>query len=202
MENKIKQLAECSVPEISDVGGNLVRITTDLRPVWTGAKVCGPVFTIQGKGGDNLAMHQALYHCPPGSVIVGSVEGNTAFGHWGGLMAVAAKAKGIAGLVLDGAVRDVDEFETLGFPVIARGINPRKSNKDFRGQVNEPLQLAGIEVHPGEIVLADIHGVAVFSAEVLDELLRKVAALKEREAGIVKRLEAGERFADILGLSL
>ncbi|MBI4749670.1 MAG: RraA family protein [Acidobacteria bacterium] len=202
MENKIKQLAECSVPEISDVGGNQVQITTDLRPVWTGAKVCGPVFTIGGKGGDNLAMHQALYHCPPGSVIVGSVDGNTAFGHWGGLMAVAAKAKGIAGLVLDGAVRDVDEFETLGFPVIALGINPRKSNKDFRGKVNESIQLAGIEVNPGDVILADIHGVAVFASEILDGLLQTVATLKEREAGIIKRLEAGERFADILGLSL
>jgi Aldolase/RraA len=105
----------------------------DVRAIWPGARVAGPAFTVRGVGGDNLALHRAVYAAATGSVLVADVQA-AAHGHWGEVLAVAAQQRGLLGLVLDGGVRDVAELAALGFPVFARHVSVRGTGKDHPGQ--------------------------------------------------------------------
>ncbi|GAA3482918.1 RraA family protein [Streptomyces yanii] len=109
-----------------------IALSPELRSLWAGARLCGPAFTVQGAGGDNLALHHAVPQAPPGSVLVADL-GGARFGHWGEILTVAAQQRGIAGLLIDGGVRDADEIKGLGFPVFSRNNAILGTRKDFRG---------------------------------------------------------------------
>ncbi len=195
----IMALSQISLPVLSDSSGRRAAMSA-IRPLWPGARLAGPAFTVSGVSGDNLALHRALYHCPPGCVLVAALESAGGYGHWGELMSIAAHKKGIAGLVINGAVRDPHEIEQLGFPVFATGVNPRKTSKNDPGLLQAPVVCAGMLVHPGDIVIGDEHGVLALPAVEAPEVLVQALALQEHERLIAERLRAGERLADILHL--
>jgi 4-hydroxy-4-methyl-2-oxoglutarate aldolase len=156
-----------------------------LRPVWTSARLAGPAFTVQTVPGDNLAVQRASREAPEGSVLVADCGGGE-FGHWGGILTEIALVRGLAGLVIDGSVRDIDEIERLGFPIFSSGIAMRHAAKVDPGVVGEPISLAGREVRTGDIVLADTDGVIVIPLEKLDQAmdgaLRRAEMEQERLA--------------------
>ncbi|MDT0548675.1 RraA family protein [Streptomyces lonegramiae] len=154
-----------------------------LRAAWPGARVAGPAFTVQGIGGDNLALHRAVAAAPVGSVLVVDLQG-AQYGHWGEILAVAAQQRGILGLVVDGGVRDAAEQAELDFPVFARHVTVVGTGKEHPGQFDVPVRVADVVVHPGDLVVGDADGVVVVPAEAvattLDQSDDRVAA--ERRA--------------------
>ena len=124
-----------------------------LRPVWPGASIAAPAYPVGCTPGDNLAVHVAVTKAPRGSVLVVDVGQVTDRGYWGEVLTTAAEAAGLAGLVLDGGVRDVGALEAHGFPVFSAGIALTGATKDKPGTVGRPVRVGGIEVSVGDWVV-------------------------------------------------
>ena len=166
-----------------------------MSAAWPGARLAGPAFTVQGAGGDNLALQHAILEAPAGSVLVADVNG-APWGHWGEVLAVAD----IAGLVIDGGVRDTVEMGQLGFPVFSSHVNVRGTRKLFRGALGVPVQVGEVTVHPGDLVVGDADGVVVLPRKIAERVVRTADGRLAKEADIMRRLHAGETTLDIYGL--
>ncbi|ATE61172.1 4-carboxy-4-hydroxy-2-oxoadipate aldolase/oxaloacetate decarboxylase [Thauera sinica] len=172
-----------------------------IKPVAPHFRFAGSALTVHSPGGDNLWLHRALDVAQPGDVLVVHVGGAYEHGYWGEVMATMAKARGLAGLVIDGGVRDSVLLAGLGFPVFSRGLSIRGTGKDFgaTGWINYPVMMGNVIVHAGDLVAGDADGVvaipAASAAAVVDLATRREAD----EAAIVRRLEQGESTLDVYG---
>lgn len=169
-----------------------------IKPVWVGARVVGRALPVSLAAADNLPIHLALEYAEEGDVLV--VDGQQEeCGYWGDVLSVAARARGVAGLVIDGGVRDVDQIEEQGFPVFSSSVSIRGTAKRHPGTVGEPIVLGHCPVARGDVVVADRDGVVVVPLERYESVL---AAARQREAaeqGYMERLRAGELTVDIYG---
>ncbi|MFI0446325.1 RraA family protein [Actinomadura sp. 6N118] len=181
---------------LSEASGLDVALSPEIRLLWTGAWLCGPAFTVQGAGGDNLALHHAVLQAPPGSVLVADV-GGARFGHWGEILTVAAQHRRIAGLLIDGGVRDAAETAALGFPVFSRNNAILGTRKDFRGVLGCPVKVGGITVHPGDLIVGDVDGVVALPASDIDRILDRADARVTHENELMKRLREGHSTLDL-----
>lgn len=152
-----------------------------IRPLWAGARLAGPAFTVRCAPNDNLMLHAAIYRAEPGSVIVVQ-SGDLDYALAGGNVCAIAHRRGIAGFVLDGLIRDIGEIRELGFPVFGRGVIPKPGGKSAVSPFNGPVSCAGVTVHPGDLVLADEDGVAVVPARQAESVLADARALLAKEA--------------------
>jgi RraA family protein len=143
--------------------------------------LCGVALTVRVRPGDNLMIHKALTLAQPGDVLVVDGSGDISHALVGGLMRLAALARGIAGLVLDGAIRDVAEWAEGDLPVYARGFSHRRPSKDGPGEINVPIACAGLAVAPGDLVLGDADGVIAVSPGRLSQLLVDVREKQAQE---------------------
>ena len=137
-----------------------------LRPAWSGAAVAAPAYPVGCTPGDNLAVHVAVTTAPRGSVLVVDVGRVADRGYWGEVLTTAAEAAGLAGLVLDGGVRDVAALEAHGFPVFSATIALTGATKDKPGTVGIPVRVGGVQVALGDWVVADVDGVAFVPGDV------------------------------------
>jgi 4-hydroxy-4-methyl-2-oxoglutarate aldolase len=185
---------------IASAGGGRVRIALGLEPAYPAAHALGPAFTVQGAAGDNLAIHHAVAEASPGDVIVVAVGGEQGTAHAGGIVARAAKERGLAGIVVDGAVRDRPELEEIGLPVFHLGTSPRGPGKVGPGALRVPVELVGVTFAPGDLVCADADGIAVVAATEAEAVLEDARALEAKELEIVAALEHGETTIEIYGL--
>ena len=144
-----------------EAAGQRGMVDPAIRPAWHGAKVCGRAVTVQCPPGDNLMLHIAVANAPPGSIIVATVGGYLSAGAWGEILTEAARTRGIAGLVIDGAVRDIDAIEALRFPVFSRGLAIGSCTKERAGQLDGPIQLGGATVCSGDLIFGNADGVVV-----------------------------------------
>jgi len=171
-----------------------------IRAIWSGAAIAAPAYPLTCSPGDNLSIHIALERAPRGSVLVVATGGFLA-GYWGEVLTVAAQTSGIAGLVVDGGVRDVAAIARRRFPVFAAGVSVRGTIKASAPAVGAPLRMSGVRVAPGDLVVADDDGVVVLRA---DEAARIVAAGEDRqarEAEMMADLERGATTLTLLGLA-
>ncbi|MQR02078.1 RraA family protein [Glaciimonas soli] len=146
--------------------------------------LCGPAITVRVRPGDNLMIHKAMMMAQSGDVIVIDGGGDLTQALVGGLMRTTALNKKLGGFVIDGAVRDLIEWSEGSIPMFARGHTHRGPSKEGPGEVNVSIACAGLVVQPGDLILGDADGViAIPSADVAD-LLPKVRAHLEKEAGI------------------
>lgn len=174
-------------------------VDPSIRPAWPGATVAGRAYTVLGTGGDNLALHRALLCASPGDVLVVDLQGSR-HGHWGEIMAVAAQARGIAGLIVDGGVRDRDEMRDLGFPVFSRNDTVRGTIKADRGELGTAITLTGVHVSTGDLVVADTDGVVVIPRDRVDAVLDEADARVAKEREILEHLRAGRTTIELYGL--
>ena len=184
----------------ASAGGDRVGILLGLEAVFPAARALGTAFTALGAPGDNLALHHAVAAAVPGDVIVLSVAGERATAHCGEIVALAARERGIAGIVLDGAIRDRAEITALGFATFFRGTSPRGPGKNGPGALGVPVEIDGVTIYPGDLICADADGVAIVPAADVAEVNAAVAVLEEREAAIVADLRRGRTTVDIFGL--
>lgn len=142
-----------------------------IRPLWHPIPLtAGPAYTVRCLAGDNLMLHAAIYRAPEGSILV--VEGGDSnYALAGGNVCAIAQTRGIAGLILDGVIRDLAEIRAMRFPVFGLGVMPIPGRKDALGTLNEPIRCGGVDVHPNDVVVADEDGIVVVPASRMSEVL-------------------------------
>jgi regulator of RNase E activity RraA len=164
----------------------------------TGLPLCGVAVTVNARPGDNLMVHKALSVASPGDVMVVTTNGNTTTAVFGELMGTTAVGAKLGGIVVDGAIRDVQGLAALGFPAFSRSVSPGACDKDGPGEINVPIACGGTVVMPGDIVVGDEDGVVVVPREDAEEVLARVKTLEANEAKRIAEIRSGDLFkADI-----
>ncbi|MFP4537314.1 MAG: RraA family protein [Dichotomicrobium sp.] len=186
--------------EISDCLDRSMAMLGAIGPIRPEMTVIGQARAINCMVADNSALHAAIELAAPGDVLVAAAQGFEDVAVWGGLMTRAAMQRGIAGLVVDGAVRDSAEIAELGFPCFARCAVPRGPHKGFGGSVDAPVACGGVTVSSGDLVIGDADGVTVVPLARVTATLAAVRALKEREAATIAKMADGASLADIYGV--
>jgi regulator of RNase E activity RraA len=154
----VQAFADIPVANVSDCMTRLTAGGPRLRPLHKGGRLGGPALTVKCRPGDNLMIHKALDMAQPGDVIVVDAGGDLTNALFGELMLSYAVTRKVAGIVLDGAVRDIDVIAAGGFPVYAAGVTHRGPYKDGPGEINVPIAIDGMVIHPGDLVLGDADG--------------------------------------------
>jgi regulator of RNase E activity RraA len=167
---------------LADLLGRAQVMDGGIRPLWDGASLAGPAFTVRVPAADNLMVHAAIHRAPAGSVLVVQA-GDVDYALAGGNVCAVAQRNGIAGFVLDGAIRDLGEIRALGFPVFARGVIPIPGAKEVVAPLGEPIRCGGVIVSAGDVVVADEEGVVVVPAARAAEVLAAAQAKLAQEAG-------------------
>lgn len=183
------------------LGESGARITSPrLRPAWPGAQVAGPVLPVRCSPGDNLAIHVAVAHGGGGGVLVVDVGGAADRGYFGEVLTTAAESVGLAGLVIDGGVRDVDALCSHRFPVFSTTIALRGATKSLPGAVGQPVRVGGSWAAPGDWVVADSDGVVFIPGDRVDQVVAQARSRAEREQGYFAALRGEATTVELLGL--
>lgn len=182
----VRQYAALSSATVHEASGRKGYVDYRIQALAKGVKVCGPAFTIQCPPGDNLMLHKGLEKAEPGDVLLVTVGGEAgyAYGYMGSLMVTSAIARKVAGLAIDGCVRDSAEIIEAGFPVFCRGTAIRGTVKAALGVINYPVDFGGAIIHPGDLILGDDDGLVAVSCDeceaVLEKALKRVAMEEEK----------------------
>jgi len=156
--------------------------------------MCGVAVTVLCRPADNLMVHKALQVAEHGQIVVVNTCGNTTSAVFGELMCNTAAAKGIGGIIVDGAIRDVDGIQRLGMPAFSRTVCPGGCDKDGPGEINVPISCGGTVVMPGDIIVGDVEGVAVIPRDRADEVYRLVGELMARETARIAEIKGGSLY--------
>lgn len=204
VDNMVSLGAEFSVlstGNVADAAKDLVRVMdSGIQALDVSMKLFGFAYPVECSGGNNLAIIQAVSMAPAGSVLIVNVQGNLQAGHVGDVLSKAAQLRGVAGFVVDGSCRDVDEVIKIHFPVFARGSNPKGALKLKNGKINQATECGGVTVHPGDLIFGDASGVLVFSPADKAVIIEKAKQVAMREIDVIKQLRQGKTVIDALGL--
>lgn len=167
----IKNLERYSTPDICDAVGVFDSMDDGIKPWVTQNRIVGPAITVKVPIGEGGIIPRAIEVAQEGDIIVIAGKGNTLSAYWGDQRSKMALARGVAGVIIDGAFRDCDDCEKIGLPVYAKGLTTGSSGKAGAGEVNVPISCGGIVVNPGDIIVADRNGICCIPWEHADELV-------------------------------
>ncbi len=193
-------LARLGTATLYEAQGQQGALPPAFRPVYRGAFIAGPAYTVRTRSGDNLALHHAVVLAQPGDVIVADCGGYAESGVWGDVLTSAAQHRGIAGLVVDGSVRDTARIEELGFPIFSRGISIGGTSKEDEGVHQERLMWDGATIEPGDIIVGDADGLVVLQRAEFETVVEAALVREEKEQHMVKEIARGITTIDLLGL--
>lgn len=196
----VEAFRDIAAATVSDAMGRQNSMNHTMRPLWRGARVCGPALTVKSYACDNLMPHKAMQIARPGDVMVIQAGEHLNGALWGDLLTKSALARGLGGVVMDAAVRDRDAIERHGFPVFSTAVLPGGTFKTNPGSINVPVSVAGAAVEPGDIVVGDADGVVVVPQGMAREVLEIARGILAREVEMTERVQRGELIFDILGL--
>lgn len=183
---------------VYEAAGQRGAMDAGIHAVAAGMSLSGRAVTVRCQPADNLTLHAAIAVAEPGDVIVADVGDFVEAGHWGEILTAAAQARKVAGLIINGGVRDVEAAQRRGFPVFARAVSMKATVKRVFGDINTPIACGNVVVNPGDLVLGDDDGVVVVPAALAENVLQASVEREAREAGVMSRLENGELTLDIL----
>jgi len=198
MHDLADQLMALGAATLGESGGR--PMASRIGAVWSGARLAAPAFAVRCTPGDNLAVHVAAARAPAGSVLAVEVGIERERGYWGEVLTTGAKARGIAGLVIDGCVRDVAALEEHGFPVFSTGVALPGATKELPGAAGGSSEVGDVRVQTGDWLVGDADGVAVVAARELDDVLAAGAARAQREQAMFAALRDGKTTVELLGL--
>ena len=187
-----KAAAKFQASILADVAGRRGTLGGRIQPLAKSMKVSGPAFTVEVRPGDNLMIHAALVLAQPGDVIVVDGKGDLSCALTGALMAAHAQKAGIAGFVIDGAVRDTEDCAKGSFPIFAAGCNPNGPLKNSGGRINWPVSVGGTTVNPGDLIVGDADGVTVLPRELAAAIVAGAQAKVDAEDERMKAIGRGE----------
>ena len=195
--NAIVTLGAVGVSTAHEALGRSGLMKPYMRPIWAGAQIAGPAVTVLAQPGDNWMIHVAVEQCQKGDVLVVGCTADNTDGMFGELLATALVARGVIGLIIDAGCRDVKALKEMSFPVWSRAISAKGTVKAALGAVNIPVVCAGVNVEPGDVVVADDDGVVVVPKNLAVETADKAQKRHDDEDGKRKRLAAGELSLDM-----
>ena len=190
--------AQLGAATLGESGGR--PMSPRVRAAWPGARISAPAFPVTCAAGDNLAIHVAVAEAPPHHVLVVSVGIEAERGYWGEVLTTGAEARGIAGLVIDGGVRDVSALEAHAFPVFSTMIALRGATKEHPGRVGGQSIVGDIQVEQGDWIVADADGVTVVPHAQIDEVLAAGQEREAKERWYFEELRAGRTTVELLKL--
>ncbi|MFM2129582.1 MAG: hypothetical protein RL477_1128 [Pseudomonadota bacterium] len=200
---RLSKLDACTVSDALDALG-IKGATLGIRPQWPCPRIAGRAVTVKLKpqGVEKPTRHlgtEAIETADPGDVLVMELAGRTDVPGWGGLLSLAAATKGLAGIVIDGACRDIDDSAAAGFPVYARGVVPITARgRVIQDSVNEEIQFAGVQVHPGDYVVADGSGTIIVPRARAAEVIAKGEEIAAREARMADAVRKGASIVAVM----
>jgi 4-hydroxy-4-methyl-2-oxoglutarate aldolase len=204
---RLKRLDCCAVSDALDKL-HLTGVAQGLAPLTSSRRIAGRVLTVKlgvGAPPPGKPRHigtTAIESAQPGDIIVVEQRSGVHAASWGGILALGAKLRRVAGVIADGPARDIDEARQHDFPVFARGATPVTA----RGRIvelsnNVPVKIGGVEVRPGDYAIADASGVAFISAENIERVLATAEEISQREAAMTRALRKGKPITEVMGAS-
>lgn len=187
---------------LADVAGRRGALHGRIRPLHPGMKLAGTAFTVEVRPGDNLMIHAAISLAKPGDVLIIDGKGDLGSALMGTIMMTACKTLGLAGVIIDGAVRDSLDIIEMDFPVFSAGTNPNGPTKNIGGRVGHPVSVGGVTVHPGDFVIGDNDGVVVVEREKIESLLPAAEKKVRDEAARIEAIKGGDTLPKWLDSAL
>jgi 4-hydroxy-4-methyl-2-oxoglutarate aldolase len=199
-EGRWEELARLGSATVYEAGGRGGFVDADLVQVVPGSRVAGPARTVRCGQDDNLMVHAVMAQAQPGEVLVLTMPEPRPIALVGDLLATQARERGVAGLLIDASVRDVEELREMGLPIWARWVRVHGAGKDTMGEIGEPVEVGGATIRQGDALVLDADGVAVVEAERIDDVLAASREREERERVKRARLQDGALSWEIDGL--
>lgn len=200
VRNLLEGLSSFDPATLYEAAGQRGMVDPAIRPAWPGARITGFAVTVECPPGDNLMLHLAVAEAKPGVIIVADAGGYLGAGAWGEVLTVAAQVRDVAGLAIDGAVRDVDAIAAHRFPVFSRGVAIGSCTKDTPGKLNVPIEFGGATVCPGDLILGDSDGLVIVERDRAEEVYHAALSRRKRESEIIEKLREGRTTVELLGL--
>jgi 4-hydroxy-4-methyl-2-oxoglutarate aldolase len=188
---KIVELRELGAATVYEAQGAKGALDSGIKPIDPTSRLAGPALTVDARPADNLILHYAVLQARPGDVLVVDAKGFMEAGPWGDVLTIQAMKRGVAGLVINGCVRDANLVIDLGFPIFCRGLSIKGTGKNQPGKVNVPVCFGDLVINPGDIVIGDRDGVCVVAKGEVDSALVASRAREEKEAKQRKAIEDG-----------
>ena len=195
-----KELAELGSATVHEARARSQVVDLDLVQVIPGSRAAGPARTVRCGQADNLMVHAAVAGAEPGEVLVLTMPEPAPVALVGELLATQAKGRGVAALLVDAAVRDLDELRELGLPIWARWVRVRGADKRVPGTIGEPVEVGGATIRQGDAVVLDADGAVVVEQERVEDVLAAARARADREREKRAKLQAGALSYDLDGL--
>ena len=197
----LRGLRELGAATVHEAQGGKGALDSGIKPIDAAMRVAGPAFTVDARPADNLMLHYAMLKARPGDVLVVDAKGFLEAGVWGDVFTEQAMRMGLAGLVINGAVRDASAIIAAGFPVFARGLSIKGTGKHQPGRINVPVVIGDVQIQPGDIVIGDQDGLVVVAREEADAVLAAGRAREEKEAAYREQIRNGATTVDLLDLA-
>ena len=199
---QITQLRDLGAATVYEAQGAKGALDSGMKPIDGTSRMAGPALTVDARPADNLILHHAVLQAKPGDVLVVDAKGFMEAGPWGDVLTIQAMKLGIAGLVINGCVRDANLIIGLGFPVFCRGLSIKGTGKNQPGKVNVPVTMGDVTIQPGDIVVGDRDGLVVVAQDEVESAIARSLAREEKEAGQRQAIEQGTATtAELLNLT-
>lgn len=196
----LTEWAEVPAAVASDCLGRAQAMAAEISPLHPSMRIVAQARTVDCMAADNSALHAAIGICEPGEVLVCNAQGYTNNAIFGGLMTRAATDAKVAGLVIDGSVRDSEEIVEAGFACYSRGVVPRGPHKGFGGVIDGPVACGGVSVSPGDLIIGDADGITVVPFAIVEQTLEAAKAILAKEARALASLDEGGSLAEVYGV--
>ena len=196
----IERLCGHGAATVHEALGRIGAMDPAIKPLDVTTQLAGPALTVDCAPGDNLTLQYAASIARPGDVLVVDAKAYIHAGPWGDVLTLYAQQLGIAGLIIDGSVRDSQDIRAMKFPAFSRAVCIKGTDKVNAGRVNVPIMCGGVSVSPGDVIVGDADGVTVVPRAAVGEAVLLAEARARKEADLRAAIQRGETLVDLMGL--